>query len=358
MAVSEELLEFVRDALSRGLPRAQIHEALTKAGWTADQTRAALAAFADVSFPIPVPRAKPYLSAREAFMYLVLFSTLYVSAVELGSLVFDFINRAFPDPASSAFANAESYVRESMRWASSALIVSFPVFLYTSWLTGREVRADPMRRASKVRRWLTYLTLFSAASVLLGDVTALVYNALSGELTVRFLLKIATVGLIAGTIFTYYLKDLRRDEQERPVAVTAGGGRILAAGAAVVVVAAVAGGVVLIGPPAEERVRRLDEQRVRDLELIQNGVRTFAAQNTRLPASFDEMTGQSGASEAFPRDPGGGAPYEYRRVDETTYELCATFDRSSAPRSGGGPWAHGPGRRCFRRTPPTFRNAP
>ena len=53
-----------------------------------------------------------------------------------------------------------------------------------------------------------------AAGVLIGDVTTLVYNLLSGELTARFLLKVVTVGSIAGTSFWYYLSDLRRDEQE------------------------------------------------------------------------------------------------------------------------------------------------
>ena len=73
------------------------------------------------------------------------------------------------------------------------------MFLYLSWYTERDVGRDPVKRASKVRRWLTYLTLFASASALIGDVTTLVYNALGGELTIRFVLKVITVGLIAGT---------------------------------------------------------------------------------------------------------------------------------------------------------------
>ena len=65
-----------------------------------------------------------------------------------------------------------------------------------------------------MRRWLTYLTLFVAAAVLIGGVTGPVYNLLGGELTVRFLLKALTVGSIAGAAFWYYLSDLRTDERE------------------------------------------------------------------------------------------------------------------------------------------------
>src|SRR5262245_25298508 len=100
MAVSDELLGFVRDALARGFSRPQVDDALRQAGWSREQIEGALAAFAPVDFPIPVPRPRPSLSAREAFMYLLLFTTLYVVAFSLGSLLFVFINRAFPDSAS------------------------------------------------------------------------------------------------------------------------------------------------------------------------------------------------------------------------------------------------------------------
>jgi hypothetical protein len=183
-----ELSVFVRDALARGLSRTQIEDALSRAGWGSDQVESALAEFADIDFPIPVPTPKPYLSAREAFMYLVLFTTLYVSAINLGNLIFQFINRIFPDPSVS-LAGFGGYTRDAIRWSVG-------------------------KRASKVRKWLTYMTLFIAAGVIIGDLTVLVFNFLGGELTMRFLLKGLTVGTIAGAIFGYYLWDLRQDESE------------------------------------------------------------------------------------------------------------------------------------------------
>ena len=74
------------------------------------------------------------------------------------------------------------------------------------------IRRDPTKRGSKVRRWLTYLTLFAAATALICDVGTLVYSLLGGEITGRFLLKVAVVALIAGSAFGYYLSDLRADE--------------------------------------------------------------------------------------------------------------------------------------------------
>jgi hypothetical protein len=210
--MDEELLRFVREALSSGTPRQEIAAILQRAGWPEPQVRAALAAYADLPFAMPVPRPRPYMSAREAFLYLVLFSTLYASAYHFGSLVFDLIDITFPDPAFDQW----SYQRSdySVRWSVSALIVAFPVFLYLSRVTGRQVARNPQARESRVRRWLTYLTLFVSASVLICDVMVLVYNALGGDLTSRFVLKVLTVAIIGGLVFGYYLRDLRTDERE------------------------------------------------------------------------------------------------------------------------------------------------
>jgi hypothetical protein len=207
---TQELELFVREALLRGSSRVEIERAMLDAGWTPDQARSAIGAFADVPFAVPVPKPRPYLSAREAFIYLVLFTTLYLSAFHFGSVLFEFINAAFPDVTDRGYSSAV----EGMRWSVASLIIAFPVFLYMSRLVARALAKDPVKRLSPIRRWLTYLTLFIAAGCLIGDMTALVYQLLGGELTVRFLLKVAVVGAIAGTVFGYYLRDLRREEVE------------------------------------------------------------------------------------------------------------------------------------------------
>lgn len=211
-AATQELERFVHEALAKGMSRQAIEDALAGAGWPAEQSRSALNAYADVEFPVPVPKPRPYLSAREAFLYLVLFATLYVAAWNLGSLLFDLINRAFPDAADPAYQT--SRLAESIRWSTSSVIIAFPVFLFVAYYLGKELARSPIKRLSAVRRWLTYLTLFIAASVLIGDMITLVNNVLGGELSVRFILKVLVAAVIAGTIFGYYLFDLRREEKE------------------------------------------------------------------------------------------------------------------------------------------------
>jgi len=212
MAVNEQLTGFIREALNLGLPRDDIRGVLGQADWLDEEVEAALRSFAAVDFPIAVPRPRPSLSAREAFQYLVLFGTLYLSAYSLGSLLFQFINLAFPDPLWSQ--NEIDAIPEAIRWAVASLVVATPVFLYAARTISREIALSPLKRTSPVRRWLTYLTLAIAAGILIGDSTNLVYSLLGGEVTARFLLKALTIGSLAGTVFVYYLRDLRRDEKE------------------------------------------------------------------------------------------------------------------------------------------------
>ena len=224
MSTPDELSEFVKAALARGVPRAEIDAVLRQAGWSIDQTRMALAGYADADFPIPVPKPRPSLDARDAFVYLVLFSTLYWSAYHLGSLLFDIINVTFPDPAGDR-DRLMPYIRSSMRWSVSSLVVAFPVFVYLSWLVGREVAADPNKGRSKVRRWLTYMTLFVASGIIIGDVITLLYSLLGGEITIRFLLKALVVAFIAGTVFWYYLTSLEAPGKAEPSSGGEGTGR-------------------------------------------------------------------------------------------------------------------------------------
>ncbi|NIM48616.1 MAG: hypothetical protein GTN62_02770 [Gemmatimonadales bacterium] len=208
MTRSEDLASFVKDALTRGVPRTEIESILLQSGWSKRQVNDALASFADVTFPIPVPKPRPYTDAREAFLYGLLFLALALSAYHLGMLIFGFIENAFP------LTESEASLRESTRWPISVLVVALPVYFYVSRLVNRELRLDPSKRASKSRSQMTYFTLFVCASVVIGILAGLVYSFLGGELTIRFVLKSLTAAAIAAGIFGYYLRDLRIERAE------------------------------------------------------------------------------------------------------------------------------------------------
>ena len=206
-----DLQPFIKQALEQGETPHAITSALQQAGWREEEIAGELRKFTCVKgFPLPVPRREPYVSAREAFLYLVLFLTLYISAVSFGTLLFTFVERAIPDVLQDVYTRANTLATTPSTTAT--LVITFPIFVLLSrWLEGGLER-DPQKQSSKVRKWLTYLTLFVAAVSIIIDLIVVVSSLLSGELTERFLFKVLIVLVIAGLTFGYYLWDLRRDE--------------------------------------------------------------------------------------------------------------------------------------------------
>lgn len=191
--MSNELYTFVKEAIEKGQGRPDIEQVLLQAGWQKEEIQKALAAFADVPFPVPVPKPKPYLQAREAFLFLISFIALYITAFSFGILVFAFIEKIFPDPVSYGFFSSRG-----LTTALASIIIAFPLYLFMMWRLAKAASKDPERRQSKVGKWLTYITLVIAAGIIIGDLIAVLSSLLSGELTSRFVLKAFTVLAIGG----------------------------------------------------------------------------------------------------------------------------------------------------------------
>lgn len=205
-----KLMSFVEESLRAGASRDNTERVLIEAGWSRDQVSGALNSYSDIDFPVPVPKPSAQISARDAFMYLVMFAMLYISAFNFGRLLFEFINIALPESADALVMQRSGGV---IRWATSSLLVAFPVFLFVATRISKSLERDPTQRVSGVRKWLTYLTLAITAVIIVGDLIYLLNSLLSGELTSRILLKALTVGGIAGSIFGYYMWWMRSDDK-------------------------------------------------------------------------------------------------------------------------------------------------
>lgn len=202
MSSEQDLREFVQRAIAAGASRDDIVQSLGQAGWSVAQITDALDRFTGTTVEgVPVPRPKPSSTARDVFVYGAMFTSLYVSAINVGGILFGVIE--------VVFGETEQTLAQAIRSPLSVAIVAVPVFLMLNRLVQREAQEDPNRRMSDIRRALTYLTLFVSGLTLLGVVSSLIYNALGGELALGFVLKSLVVGAIAGAGFAYYLRDMR-----------------------------------------------------------------------------------------------------------------------------------------------------
>ncbi|OGJ62081.1 hypothetical protein A3C37_01545 [Candidatus Peribacteria bacterium RIFCSPHIGHO2_02_FULL_53_20] len=344
------LESFIAHARSKGMDHQTIRMLLLSAGWKEHDVAMAIGAEGlDVAVPTP-PDAG---GARDAFFHLLAFAGLYTSVVSFILLAFAYINRWFPDAALERYATDESF-RDSIRWPLAALIVAFPIFLWMTRLLVKEMRSHSEKQSSGVRRWLTYLTLFVAASVLMGDLITLVFSLLSGDITVRFLLKVVVVFLVAGGVFTYYFYALRK-----PVSEHGSLHRNYAFGSIAVVALTIVYGLFMAGSPGTERDRKIDAQRLAEIRVIADATLSIVYGNDRwskpmpsplsslqpLPESLEAIASET-VSQRVPTTDPEGIPYEYRIDDRTHFSVCSTFHFDDQEQYAPF-WNHPAGEHCY-----------
>ena len=348
--MNQELRQFIKESLEKGQDREAIRGVLVGAGWQEREVNNCLSAFADVAFPVAVPRPRPYLYAREAFLYLVSFISLYVFAFSLGAVFFGLVDYHF----SPSIYRYDSGPSAAQTTALAAVIVAFPLYLFMMRRLGAAVASDPERRQSLIQRGLTYLTLVVGAAIILGDVIALLSRLLAGDPTAGFVLKVVAILVITGPIFGYYLWDMRQAEGQvvEAAARAAPALRGLAIGAIVVVVATMGYSIYLVGTPGQQRDVRLDGRRVSDMRNISQNIDLYFDMNEEMPEDLGDLGGPRFSVRSI-EDPGTGRPYEYRVIEGPRYELCAVFDTDSRGRRGERGyfseriWDHSAGRQCF-----------
>jgi hypothetical protein len=322
--------DFVKDALNRGATPDAIAAALAAAGWSKREVDDALAQWAVAGFGLAVPKPKTYVSAREAFLYIVMFALLGLVSFNLGSLLFALIDDAIADVLDPSTPQA---LHDQIRGALAALSVAAPLLAGFGWYIARERRANPAMQQSRVRKWLTYVTLMAAALVFVGDLIALVYSFLSGDLSERLLLKLIVVAVIAAGIFVFFLRDVEAAKPRGRL----GAGPLLAALGAVAVVAAAVAGYWSIEDPIAVRELRLDDARLETMRKIAAAAQCAYNFTGRVPASYgdirtafeEERTVAYAGCYAVSFAARDESEVDYRADGPAHIRLCAPFLRAS-----------------------------
>lgn len=78
----------------------------------------------------------------------------------------------------------------------------------------------------------------------------------------------------------------------------------------------------VIDSPSQARLKALDSERIADLNYLSSNITMYNTQNSNLPTKLDDIP----YLDYRTKDVVNGQPYEYKKIDATTYELCAVFD--------------------------------
>ena len=290
------------------------------------------------------------MTPKDFFLWGAAIIALYVSAISLLTLLFEYIDVVFVDSLRGAqFSGA-------IRFAMASLIIIFPLYIYLTRILNQDIRENPEKKGMGVRKWLIFLTLFVAGITIVIDLIVLITTFLGGEaLTSSFLLKVLSVLVVIGGAFFYYLYDLKGKWEMEPKL-----SKYIGWFVSSVVLISVVGGFFIIGSPQTQRQIRLDQEKVNDLSSIQWQITNFYQQKERLPKDITELEDPL-IGFLLPTDPESKEAYGYKIIENLTFELCAEFNKESDDTETSfirepfgfaidSNWTHDEGVVCFERT--------
>ncbi len=299
---------------------------------------------------------------KDFFLWIGIIITLYVSAVSLLTLLFQYIDVLFGDVIKSAFYDPFS---GAIRFAIASLIVIFPLYIYLTRIINKDIRQNSAKKEIGVRKWLIFLTLFVAGVTIIVDLIVLINTFLGGEeMTYGFILKVLSVLVIMGGVFMYYLYDLRGVWENSEKTSKMIGGIVSA-----LVLSTIIGGFFIIGSPQSMRDIRYDQDKISGLRSIQRQIISFYQQKGELPLKLEDLEDPL-VGFNLPKDSQTEKSYKYEVVEGLTFKLCADFNKESRGyeediekliQLDGNSlnfrrvfddenWAHGAGEVCFKRT--------
>jgi hypothetical protein len=354
MAADTKIQEFIGRAKTAGVPEPSVLGMLTARGWPEKDIYAALAAHYEQATGLQVPgRESTATAAKDAFFYLLIFSTLATWTIGLGALAFTLIDRWLADTLFLPYSRGWDMYSAAESMAS--VLVAFPIFLLISRSVLHDEALHPEKLTSPVRKWLTYMALVIAASIFIGDLIAALTYFLRGEITSRFLAKVFVVLVISGGIFYYYFGGLKRSESLE-VHTKTSRNKWMACVSVMAVASLLLFGFSYTGAPNRQRALRADERRVQDLYQLTVALNNrWKGGNHKLPEHLDEIPNAAFA------DPITRVAYEYHVKEGSQYELCAIFtlaspNDDSARRTST--WGHSKGRHCFAFDASQIANSP
>jgi len=257
------------------------------------------------------------------FLSLGVLISLITSVVSFLNLAFALLDKRFPDVLNASYQYGyNTYDYESIRMSLATLIIFFPVFLLISYFWNEFMKKDMSHADDMVKKWLIYILLFLSSLVVIIDLVTLVRYFVSGEITNRFIYKVLATLVVALFVGVYYIFVLTNRKKVFIFSV----GLWSAIKSSALVILLIYFSFYVMGSPATQRLLRLDDRRISDLQNIQGQIINYWQQKEKLPVTLAELSNPL-SGFTLPVDPEfeKGYVYEYKIKEDLTFELCATF---------------------------------
>lgn len=263
-------------------------------------------------------------SAYFAFLYIVSLISLGFLAISSGMILFQLINKFVPDPLAPSYLAC--FQSGAIKFAISAIIVSAPIYYIAIYAINKHISKGELKKESQIRKWLTYIIILVSVLVIVGNLIAVIYNFLDGELTIRFILRTLAMIAIAGSVLSYYFIDIKKESFEKKNKTN----KIYFYASISAVLIILISAFFVAESPSKSRKRKQDQQFLERMDKINRAVDSYYAAEKKLPENLAEITGKTSsqccAEEITDEDI---KEIGYNKKTETKFELCAKFQTSN-----------------------------
>ncbi|NCD00812.1 hypothetical protein EOL94_01870 [bacterium] len=257
--------------------------------------------------------------ARFAFLYALSLVALILTALSVGIISFQIINKSIIDTVNQYNGR---YTAEALRFALSALLVSTPIFYFTTKDIHKNLFLGNLKGNSDIRKWFTYAILFVSSFVIAICLISTFNGFLNGELTNKFLLKILVAFIISVITFSFYLYDVRREktegEKDRII-------KLYFWISLVLVIVSFTAGIFFIESPKEVRRQKIDSTLLNNISFISAEIHNYYHNTNSLPGDLKELIDYNNLSGINFYDPETKQIIDYKIINDKEYELCANF---------------------------------
>ena len=218
--VSKELDSYIEKLRKNGTDDHVIKQNLIAAGWQENDIDQALNPPTPPAPPAPSFRDQPMNaqsnphsapSMWDAFEHILLFISLYVLATAIAFILHYFIDHWFPAVDDTERYIARGFAKTMLRIYNASLIVSYPLFVFFFWRITKRTMEFPALRSLRSRKFLIYLTLVVTFLIMISYIIYTIFSFLEGNITVNFILHLIVTLAVAGSVFGYYLQQVRED---------------------------------------------------------------------------------------------------------------------------------------------------
>ena len=262
-------------------------------------------------------------SAKFAFFYLLSLTSLIFTALSVGMIIFQIINKSIVDVINQY---SGQFSQEQLKFAIATIIIAAPVFYLTQKQIYKNLFLGIMEKDSGIRKWLSYLTLFTSSVITIGWLIATINSFLDGDLTIKFALKAITAIIISSVAFSFYLYDIKREEvagkKDKII-------KIYFFASLILVLASFIASLFFVESPMETRNKKMDEIIMNNFYSINNEINSYYNEFGKIPQTIDELQREYGISDKILNHPESGKKIEYKIVGEKEYELCTDFKTSN-----------------------------